>query len=129
MDELPTLLIGGGENEAMDIPRLLLLGRAKPPSHVTPFSARAERPSCPDINWLAQLYRNSLIRGHPMDMSDVAVRHTVALSNLNIQHSFDISPSAVAIAREVRFCVIAIVVGWITTRVISAISKGKVRDP
>jgi uncharacterized membrane protein len=74
-------------------------------------------------NWLEQA--SSIMDS----MSDVAVRHTVALSNLNIQHSFDFSPSAVAIAREVRFCVVVIVAGWLATRVVSAISKGKARDP
>lgn len=56
-----------------------------------------------------------------MDLaSDVGVRHSVVLSNLNIHHLVDFSPAAVSIARELRLCVITIVVGWTTTRVISA---------
>ncbi|PTU17249.1 hypothetical protein P175DRAFT_0536064 [Aspergillus ochraceoroseus IBT 24754] len=53
--------------------------------------------------------------------SDVGVRHSVVLSSLDIRHSVDISPAALSIAREIRFCVIAIVVGWTTTRVVSAL--------
>ncbi|KAE8355262.1 hypothetical protein BDV28DRAFT_155564 [Aspergillus coremiiformis] len=53
--------------------------------------------------------------------SDVGVRHSVVLSSLNIQHLVDFSPATVSIVREIRACVIAIVVGWTTTRVVSAI--------
>jgi hypothetical protein len=64
-----------------------------------------------------------------MDMSDIAVRHSVAPFNFNIEHRFDISSSAVTVAREFRLCVVVIVVGWVTTRVVSAISRRKDRDP
>ena len=53
--------------------------------------------------------------------SDVGVRHSVVLSNLNIQHLVDFSPATVSIVREIRYCVIAIVLGWTTTRVVSAL--------
>ena len=53
--------------------------------------------------------------------SDVGVRHSVVLSNLNIQHLVDFSPATVSIVREIRYCVIAIVVGWTTSRVVSAL--------
>ena len=46
-----------------------------------------------------------------MDLSDVAVRHIIAFSTLNIKHSIDLSPSAVSIAREVRISLVAIVLG------------------
>lgn len=46
-----------------------------------------------------------------MDLSDVAVRHVIAFSTLNIKHSIDLSPSTVSIAREIRISVIAIVLG------------------
>ena len=46
-----------------------------------------------------------------MDLSDVAVRHIIAFSTLNIKHSIDLSPSTVSIAREIRISVIAIVLG------------------
>lgn len=60
--------------------------------------------------------------------SDVGVRHSVVLSNLNIQHSVDFSPATVSIVRELRFCVIAIVVGWTTTRVVSALLNRRPSD-
>ena len=46
-----------------------------------------------------------------MDVSDVAVKHAVSFTNLKITHTLDISPVAASIAREVRYCVIAIVLG------------------
>ena len=46
-----------------------------------------------------------------MDLSDVGVRHAIAFSPLNIKHSIDLSPSAVSVAREIRICIIAVVVG------------------
>ncbi|KAJ6051533.1 uncharacterized protein N7446_006165 [Penicillium canescens] len=55
-----------------------------------------------------------------MDFSDVGIRHTF-LNSVQLHHFFDFSPSAVAIAKEARLCVIAVVVGWITTRVISSL--------
>ena len=55
-----------------------------------------------------------------MDLTDVGVRHTV-LNSVQLRHFIDFSPSAVTIAKEVRICVIAIVVGWITTRVVSSL--------
>lgn len=57
-----------------------------------------------------------------MDLSDVGVRHAIAFAPLNIKHSIDISPSAVSIAREVRFCVIAIVVGFAAASIVKSIA-------
>ncbi|KAJ5227396.1 uncharacterized protein N7469_007402 [Penicillium citrinum] len=51
-----------------------------------------------------------------MDFSDVGVRHTI-LNSVQLHHFIDISPSAAVIAKEARICVIAVVIGWITTRV------------
>ena len=52
-----------------------------------------------------------------MDLSDIGVRHAVTFTTLNIRHSFDLSPSAVSIAREFRYCVIAVVVGLAITSI------------
>ena len=56
-----------------------------------------------------------------MDISDVAVKHLVAIPPLNIRHSVDISPSTLSIAREVKYCIIAIVVGWTTASVVKSV--------
>lgn len=56
-----------------------------------------------------------------MDISDVGVRHAVAFSALKIQHSFDFSPAAVSIAREVRISVIAIVIGVAATSIVKSV--------
>ncbi len=48
-----------------------------------------------------------------MDLADgVAVRHAVAFTTLNIRHSIELSPSIVSVAKEIRYCIIAIVVGF-----------------
>lgn len=57
-----------------------------------------------------------------MDFSDVGVRHTI-LNSIQLHHFIDFSPSAAAIAKEARLCVIAIVVGWITTRVVASLCE------
>jgi hypothetical protein len=57
-----------------------------------------------------------------MDFSDVGVRHTI-LNSIQLHHFIDFSPSAAAIAKEVRLCVIAVVVGWITTRVVASLCE------
>lgn len=58
-----------------------------------------------------------------MDISDVAVRHVVAISPVHIQHSFavEISSSTLSIARELRICIIAVVVGWTTASVVRSV--------
>lgn len=55
-----------------------------------------------------------------MDFTDVGVRHTI-LNSVQLHHFIDVSPSAAAIAKEARLCVIAVVVGWITTRVVASL--------
>ncbi|KAL8742997.1 MAG: hypothetical protein Q9190_004611, partial [Brigantiaea leucoxantha] len=58
-----------------------------------------------------------------MDLSDVAVRHVVTLNTLNVSHSLDVSPAAVSIAREFRYCVIAVVVGFTAARIVQAFTE------
>lgn len=55
-----------------------------------------------------------------MDFTDVGIRHTL-LNSVELHHFIDFSPSAAIIAKEARLCVIAIVVGWITTNVVSSL--------
>ncbi|RAL04185.1 uncharacterized protein BO80DRAFT_442186 [Aspergillus ibericus CBS 121593] len=87
--------------------------------------SRHERPICPQRRGAA--YDDLLLllpppADPPMDLaSDVGVRHSVVLSSLEIRHLVDFSPATASIAREIRFCVIAIVVGWTTSRVVSAL--------
>ncbi|KAJ5709793.1 hypothetical protein N7493_010084 [Penicillium malachiteum] len=50
-----------------------------------------------------------------MDFTDVGIRHTL-LNSVELRHFIDFSPSAAVISKEIRICVIAVVVGWITTR-------------
>ncbi|CAI7632886.1 unnamed protein product [Penicillium glandicola] len=59
-----------------------------------------------------------------MDFTDVGIRHTI-LNSVQLHHFIDFSPSAAVIAKEARLCVIAIVVGWITTSVVSSICNRK----
>ncbi|KAK4863814.1 hypothetical protein LT330_010420 [Penicillium expansum] len=59
-----------------------------------------------------------------MDFTDVGIRHTI-LNSVQLHHFIDISPSAAVIAKEARLCVIAIVVGWVTTSVVSSICNRK----
>lgn len=49
-----------------------------------------------------------------MDISsgDVAVRHLVAFKSLNLQHTFDCSPSVVSLVREVKHCIYGIAGVW-----------------
>lgn len=59
-----------------------------------------------------------------MDFTDVGIRHTI-LNSVQLHHFIDFSPSAAVIAKEARLCVIAIVVGWVTTSVVSSICNRK----
>lgn len=56
-----------------------------------------------------------------MDISDVAVRHAVAVPPLNIRHSIDLGPSTVSVVREIRYCVIAAVLGYTTASIVRSI--------
>ncbi len=56
-----------------------------------------------------------------MDLSDGGVRHAVAFSSLNIKHSFDISPSTVSIAREIRISITVIVLGLTAASIMKSV--------
>lgn len=60
-----------------------------------------------------------------MDFSDVGVRHAVTFNTLNIHHSIDISPSALSIAKEVRYCVLLIVAGLCTASIVKSVLEYK----
>lgn len=56
-----------------------------------------------------------------MDFSDVGVRHAVAFTSLNIKHSVEFSPSTVSVAKEVRYCVVAVVVGLTAASIVKSV--------
>lgn len=60
-----------------------------------------------------------------MDLTDIGVRHSVTFTNLNIKHSIELSPSAISVARELRYCLIAIVVGLVVTRVTESVLSSR----
>lgn len=60
-----------------------------------------------------------------MDMSDMGVRHAVAVSTFNVKHSVDLSPSTVAVAREIRLSIIAIVVGIGVLSIVKSLLSSK----
>lgn len=72
--------------------------------------------------WLSSTTKNDRSPAETaMDLSDVGVRHAVSFATLNIRHSVDISPTAVSIAREVRYCVIAVVLGFATVSIVKSL--------
>lgn len=93
-------------------------GKEAPP-HRSRSRAYAENKSGEGQVSTASLAQGNLFR---MDFTDVGIRHTI-LNSLQLHHFIDFSPSAAAIAKEVRLCVIAIVAGWITTRVVSSLCE------
>jgi len=60
-----------------------------------------------------------------MDLSDVAVRHAVAFSTLNIKHSVDFSPSSLSFAKEIRYCIIAIVTGVTIASIVRSVLESR----
>ena len=54
-----------------------------------------------------------------MDISEIGVRHALSVNTLNIRHSLDISPS---LAKEIRYCVIAIVAGWTAVNLLKTVA-------
>ena len=57
-----------------------------------------------------------------MDFTDgVAVRHAVAFTTLNIKHSVELSPSTVSFAKEIRYCIIAIVAGFSAVSIVKSV--------
>lgn len=74
------------------------------------------------------MHQNDTYPETAMDLSDIGVRHAVSFAPLNIRHSVDISPTAVSIAREVRYCVIAVVVGFATVSIVKALVTRSMRS-
>ena len=63
-------------------------------------------------------------------MSDMGVRHAVAVSTFHVNHSVDLSPSTVALAREIRLTIIAIVVGiGVVSLVTTVLSSKSTKEP
>lgn len=58
-------------------------------------------------------------------MSDMGVRHAVAVSTFHVNHSVDLSPATVAIAREIRLSIIAIVVGIGVLSIVKSVLSSK----
>jgi hypothetical protein len=56
-----------------------------------------------------------------MEISDAGIRHAVAFNTLNIRHLIDLSPTTVSFAKEIRYCVIAVVIGFATTSVVKSV--------
>lgn len=52
-----------------------------------------------------------------MDLSEVGIRHVVRFEELRVRHTVDVSPVAASIARDVRYCVIAIILGISTVAI------------
>ena len=61
-----------------------------------------------------------------MDISDVGVRHAVAFTGLKITHSIELSPSTIQIAKEIRYCVIAAVLGFTAVSITRTILSSKI---
>lgn len=63
-----------------------------------------------------------------MDISDAGIRHAVAFNTLNIRHLVDLSPNTVSVAKEFRYCVIAVVVGFATTSIVRSVLERRRRS-
>jgi len=57
----------------------------------------------------------------PMEISDAGIRHVVAFNTLNIRHLVDASSTTLSIAREIRYCVIVLVLGFATTSIVKSV--------
>jgi hypothetical protein len=55
-----------------------------------------------------------------MDFSE-GIAHEVAVKTINVRHLIDASPSAVSIARELRFCVVVIAVSWASASIVHTV--------
>ena len=60
-----------------------------------------------------------------MDLSDVGVRHKVAFSTINIRHSVEISPSTVSLAKELRYCILFVVIGVTSASIVRSVLTWK----
>lgn len=49
-----------------------------------------------------------------MDFSsgDVAVRHLVAINSVNLKHTIEFSDSTILVVKEIKKCVVAVVIAW-----------------
>ena len=61
-----------------------------------------------------------------MDASQITVRHALSVNTLNIRHSFELSPS---LAKELRYCVVIIVTGWISINAFRALAQYRQHRP
>ena len=55
-----------------------------------------------------------------MDISDVGIKHAVRFNDLTIRHTIDFTPSVASIAKEIRYCVIALVLGFSTVTIVKS---------
>ena len=60
-----------------------------------------------------------------MDLSDVGIRHNVAFSTINICHTVDVSPSAVSLAKEFRYCILFVVIGITSVSIVRSVLSWK----
>lgn len=58
-----------------------------------------------------------------MDFSDV--RHSIAFSHLEVRHIIDLSPSVVSITRELRYSIIAAVIGFTAASIVKSVLNSK----
>lgn len=59
-----------------------------------------------------------------MDFSE-GIAHEVAVKTIHVRHLIDISPSIVSVARELRYCVIAIAVSWAGASIVYSILSSR----
>lgn len=58
-----------------------------------------------------------------MDVSDI--RHAVAFTPLQINHSFHVSSSIVAVAKELRYCIFAIAFGFTAATIVKSVLQSR----
>ena len=66
-------------------------------------------------------YALATVSCYQMEISDAGICHAVAFNTLNIRHLVDLSPATVSVAKEIRYCVIAVVVGFATTSIVKSV--------
>ena len=62
-----------------------------------------------------------------MDFGE-GIKHEVAVKAINVRHLIDVTPGTLSIAKEVRYCVIAIVLGVGITTVTRAYLASRNRN-
>ena len=55
-----------------------------------------------------------------MDFGD-GIKHELAVKTWNVRHLIEFNPATVDIAREVRICVIAVVLGFSVTTIVQSV--------